>query len=109
MAKTHSFNAGDILVSKWGYDQTNADFFKVTKVTAKCVYIVTLQTIDQYASDSDGQATGITAVPGDVCPHSAAAPVRRKVITLTGDDMVSMDYSFARLWNGAATSVTKTC
>ena len=98
MTKAHSFNAGDILISKWGYDQTNADFFKVTKVTAKCAYIVTLQTIDQYASDSDGQSTGITATP-----------VRRKVINLTGDDMVSMDYSFARLWNGAATSVTKTC
>tara|TARA_R110002020_G_scaffold61267_1_gene165012 strand:+ start:570 stop:890 length:321 start_codon:yes stop_codon:yes gene_type:complete len=106
MTKAHSFNAGDILISKWGYDQTNADFFKVTKVTAKCAYIVTLQTIDQYASDSDGQSTGITAIPGDVVD---ATPVRRKVINLTGDDMVSMDYSFARLWNGAATSVTKTC
>jgi hypothetical protein len=30
---------GDILVSSWGYDQTNIDFYKVVKTTDKSVWI----------------------------------------------------------------------
>jgi len=30
---------GDILVSSWGYDQTNVDFYAVTKVSGKRVWI----------------------------------------------------------------------
>ena len=30
---------GDILVSLWGYDQTNVDFYKVTKTTDKSVWL----------------------------------------------------------------------
>jgi len=31
---------GDVLVRSWGYDQTNIDFYLVTKVTSKSVQIV---------------------------------------------------------------------
>ena len=33
---------GDILVSSWGYEQTNIDFYKVVGVTPKSVKIVKL-------------------------------------------------------------------
>lgn len=35
---------GDILVEIWGYDQTNADFYKVLKRTPKMVVLRQLDT-----------------------------------------------------------------
>lgn len=35
----HPFKEGDILSSSWGYDQTNVDFFQVTKTSPKCVWV----------------------------------------------------------------------
>lgn len=34
-----SFTPGQILVSKWGYDQTNISFYKVIRCTDKTVWI----------------------------------------------------------------------
>ena len=34
---------GDILVASWGYDQTNATFFRVERATEKTAWIVELQ------------------------------------------------------------------
>lgn len=36
-ATTHPYNVGDVLVSSWGYDQTNIDFYIVLKVTPRTV------------------------------------------------------------------------
>ena len=35
----HPFKVGDVFVESWGYNQTNIDFYEVTKVTPKSVYI----------------------------------------------------------------------
>lgn len=35
----HGLPVGTVLVSSWGYDQTNIDFYEVTKATAKTVLI----------------------------------------------------------------------
>lgn len=34
------YKVGDILYSSWGYDQTNVDFYQVTRTTAKGVYLI---------------------------------------------------------------------
>lgn len=34
---------GGIFVSSWGYDQTNVDFYKVVKVTAKTVMLIPIE------------------------------------------------------------------
>lgn len=39
----HGLKVGDILVSSWGYDQTNIDFYQVQKVTPKGVVIQAIQ------------------------------------------------------------------
>lgn len=36
----HGYAVGDVLVSSWGYDQTNVDFYKVTRVTRGTVDLV---------------------------------------------------------------------
>lgn len=33
------WTAGDVIVNSWGYDQTNVDFYQVTKVDAKSIII----------------------------------------------------------------------
>jgi hypothetical protein len=33
---------GDILVSSWGYDQTNVDFYEVVKTTEKTVWFISI-------------------------------------------------------------------
>ena len=38
---------GDVLCSVWGYDQTNYDFYKVIKVTAKTITIEKLNGYDK--------------------------------------------------------------
>lgn len=35
----HGFTIGDILVSSWGYDQTNVDFYQVTRIMPKTIEI----------------------------------------------------------------------
>jgi hypothetical protein len=49
-ATTNSLKVGDILNTSWGYDQTNVDFFVVTRVSAARVWV------RQIASDYE--ATG---------------------------------------------------
>jgi len=47
----HGARVGDYLTCFWGYDQTNVSIFKVTKVTASSVCIVS---VDRYGNpDSD--------------------------------------------------------
>ena len=35
----HGVKVGDVFVESWGYDQTNVDFYQVTKTTKKMVEI----------------------------------------------------------------------
>ena len=39
VANNHPLKLGDILVSSWGYDQTNVDFYQVVRVTRSSVGI----------------------------------------------------------------------
>ena len=37
--KPHTFQVGDIVTYSWGYDQTNVDWFRVTRTTAHYVWL----------------------------------------------------------------------
>ena len=39
-SKPHSLKVGDILVSSWGYDQTNIDFYEVVEVKGTATVII---------------------------------------------------------------------
>lgn len=90
-AKSHPLVVGDILTSSWGYDQTNVDFYEVTKVTPKQAYLCKIgasRTDDLYLVPSPGKFIG--------------EPSRHKV-TVNGDGSVWVSlnsYSGASLWNG---------
>jgi len=58
---TNPYNEGDILASCWGYGQTNATFYEVTKVTPKSVKLTMLGNVE--TANPDGIAMCGTAVP----------------------------------------------
>lgn len=103
---------GDILVSSWGYDQTNIDFYVVTKVTKASVMIRKCAKVTMSAG-SEGSDDRV--IPNSV--NSATGPVltrRFRLDTSTISDKsaprgyktvatyrVSIsDYAGARLWEG---------
>ena len=94
------FNLDDILVSSWGYDQTNITFYKVVRTTAKTVTIKQLNTTQ---TPSDHNHMVGTAVPSPEWSDWRGDPVRRTVQrSYDGShDMVKGVFSdFAQLWDG---------
>jgi len=66
-AKT-TIEAGDYLTASWGYDQTNASFWLVTKRTPKMVDLVEVQ--GQYHDDTlrlEPSSTPVTEHDWDAC------------------------------------------
>ena len=39
---TPTLKVGDVMYSSWGYDQTNVDFYKVVRATAKSVWLISI-------------------------------------------------------------------
>jgi len=71
--KPHNLQVGHILRAMWGYDQTNIDYFQVTKVIGKTM--VEIREIEA-VSDSDGWMTGTCTPRLDAFKSK---PMRRKV------------------------------
>ena len=85
----------DILVSTWGYEQTNATFYKVMKRTAKTV---TLQKIGSERKESARTMTG-TAVPDP--SKTDGKPFRKGVYSYDGQEYVRIEsYERAEKWTG---------
>jgi len=87
-------NVNDVLVSMWGYEQTNVDFYQVVKATAKTV------TIREIESGNRNQWQG-AATP--MLNKFIGEPMQRKVIAIPeyNDEFIRIEsYSRARKWNG---------
>ena len=89
-----SIEPGTILVSTWGYDQTNVDFYRVVRSTSASVW---LQGVGQ-------ELTGETGFLSEYVVPSEA-PIgdvfRRKAQTFMGTTGVSLNsYASARVWDG---------
>lgn len=87
---------GDILVDSWGYDQTNIDYYQVTKVSASML------TIRRIAARVAGSSVGydhLVPVPGSF----QGDPIRRKIRrSYSGYACEPLSYSWATLWDGQA-------
>lgn len=62
----HSFKAGDVLYGTWGYDQTNVDFYVVTRVSAKSVWVVTVGSFYSETGWACGYSTPNLQVRGNI-------------------------------------------
>lgn len=88
------FEVGAILSASWGYDQTNVDFYCITRMTASTVTLVEMTA----KTAEDGFMSGHT-VPNAIDPK--AEPVRRKIHTSTYGQSVRFEsYKWAHLWDG---------
>ena len=91
---------GDILVSSWGYDQTNIDFYEVVKVTEKTATLIELKS----NRVEDGYMHyRVTPIPGS----GHGKPFRRRILGCLEVPACRInDSEFARLWDGTAKAGT---
>lgn len=91
--KPHSFQEGHILVSSWGYDQTNVDWYEVTKVVgARTIEIRKIAAVvDHTASDQGRCFPRAGEYLGEATRH----------VVSRGSVRVS-SCAYARLWDGRA-------
>tara|TARA_R100000149_G_C5869747_1_gene133915 strand:+ start:568 stop:996 length:429 start_codon:yes stop_codon:yes gene_type:complete len=103
--KENTMNAGQILISRWGYDHTNVDFHKVVSVTKSGRVRIAPMTSDHYAGPNEQT---MRCLPGDVV--EGFKPVLRKVQTceFDGDEFVKLARwgRTAFVWDGEAALAT---
>lgn len=56
----HALEVGDVLESSWGYEQTNIDYYQVTRRSDKCVWIRPIRA----RRDGDGWTGDCVPLPG---------------------------------------------
>ncbi len=96
-----TISKGDILVSGWGYDQTNIDFYEVVGVTASGKS-ASLQRIGQdYADDQPQQPYNDFVIPNR--GEAIGDPFRKKIKTNhDGEPFFTLtSYSRAYPWSGS--------
>lgn len=96
--KPHTYEVGDILVSSWGYEQTNIDFYQVTAVTAGTLKLRALKQERNASGWERGTCMPIRdAFIGDETTHrvSGGNSVR-----------VKGNYGYAHKWDGKAENWT---
>lgn len=94
-----SFTPGQILVSKWGHEQTNVTFYKVIRCTDKTVWVREIP--------SRCREIGALSMQGEATPDAsqwAGEIMRRKN---WGDFIYITPFEIARPWNGAPVSYTQ--
>tara|TARA_Y100000310_G_scaffold13096_1_gene13444 strand:+ start:387 stop:935 length:549 start_codon:yes stop_codon:yes gene_type:complete len=92
--KAHTLKIGDILVSSWGYDQTNVDFYQVIKTTSRTV---TIQSIAQAVENSELTYDGVVAAR-----DSFYGKPMQKVVDGASNSVRIESFAYAHPWNGEA-------
>ena len=88
-----SFQIGSILYASWGYDQTNIDFYEVTKLIGRTT--LELREIGQeFISDGSGLSGKTKPIPGNFIGQ----PFRKRV-GIHGLVKIH-EVSRARIWSG---------
>lgn len=93
---------GTIMKSTWGYDQTNVDFFKVTKVNNGWAW---MQPVGQVMVEQTGYLSE-TVIPSN---EPAGKVFRRKIQSYSMGDYVRINsYAGASIWSGQPVMQTHT-
>ena len=88
----HEFNVGDILVSSWGYDQTNYDYYEVTKILGP--QMVEIRELHKKYLGSEGTVDIVAPDPGSY----DGPPLRKRVSP--GHSVRITSFSSASKWDG---------
>jgi hypothetical protein len=100
--QSSTYDVGAILEHSWGYDQTNIDFFMITKRVDKPNgdTWITLQAMTWGSSEDTAWAQG-NCTPGVV--KAGSKPFRRKLHKWNGEERgchIERSYGWASLWDG---------
>jgi hypothetical protein len=91
-AKPHSLKVGDVLVSSWGYEQTNVDYYEVIEV--KGAATVVIREIAQEREATEWEQGKAVPVPG----HYIGEPMIKRA---SPDNAVRIaSYAHAFKWDG---------
>jgi hypothetical protein len=94
---------GDIFVNTWGYEQTNADFYKVINKSKTFVKLRKLK--DRIVEDKNGFMTG-SAFPVDEFDSSEPEVFIKKPYLFMGRIYVRMKYGSAERWDGTPVRIS---
>jgi hypothetical protein len=99
----HDYKVGDIFYTSWGYDQTNVDFFEVTKVAGK---MLTVQAIGASSEDTGYLTGNCKPRPGAFLTgrHAKTFRVlaRKGGVTIDGHSAWRTDASESHRWSSYA-------
>jgi len=93
----------DVIVAIWGYEQTNATFYRVTKLGKN---FATVQKLKSIETDVPGGFMIATALPtNEIDDH---CPTQRGMIRTTsgGEQYLRFDGKLADKWDGKPVSVS---
>lgn len=92
--KPHKLEVGHVLVCSWGYDQTNVDFYQVTRIVGKVS--VAIRPIAARTRENSE-----LAMQGKTFPVIDAFTGDEMIKRVTDGDCVKIaSYAHARLWDG---------
>ena len=83
----HDLKVGDILVSSWGYDQTNISWYQVVEISEKTVKI-------QEIGSKSAQGNNVVPIKGNF----VGQPMLKKVLPSKSIRITS--FAYAHPWNG---------
>lgn len=92
----HSLEVGDILVASWGYEQTNINFYQVTKKAGKTM--IEFQAIYKESVESPDIHSRVVACKDDFVPGSDTL----KAKVQQGNMVKINSYKYAHKWDGRA-------
>ncbi|BCA97241.1 hypothetical protein TUM19329_36020 (plasmid) [Legionella antarctica] len=90
----HSLQIGSILYTSWGYEQTNIDFYEVTRLIGK----TTLELREISQSCVPGQY-GLSGKTKPIPSHFVSDPFKKRIST---EGSVRIDGHGAYIWSGEA-------
>jgi hypothetical protein len=91
----HTLTVGTILVSSWGYDQTNIDYYQVTRLLG-----ANTVEIREIAAESGGEDGFMTASCTAVADKFIGEPMIKRVSA--GNSVRIASYASAHPWDGKA-------
>jgi len=95
---------GDIFVNSWGYDQTNIDYFQVTRKTNKTIYIREISSEVKETGFMCGDSTAKKDCFKGEEIRKTAYEYEDKESCLAGNIYVNFDYGCGKLSDGGAES-----
>ncbi|WP_058532900.1 hypothetical protein [Legionella saoudiensis] len=90
----HSLQIGSIFYSSWGYDQTNIDFYEVTKLIGKCTVELRKIAQSKIPCERDYFCGKTKPIPGKFISD----PLRKRLTKLGNINISSFEH--ASPWEG---------